>query len=584
MGLKAKFINKLALGIILLWSLIMGSVTLFFIFENYTFTDKLAEQEAIVSVKKDLVYRTWVASHGGVYVPITQKTPPNPYLAHIKNRDVNTTNGLQLTLMNPAYTLSQIMKEYSELYNNKGHITSKILTNPLNKPDSWEDAALGMVESTRKAVSKKEFIDGKEYFRYLNPLVIDESCLKCHGSQGYKVGDIRGGVSVSVLLEPYNKQAFLLSLYEIVVFFIIYCVGVFFIFYGRKKANEILENKVKDYEQHIFSLVNMIEQRDSYTAGHTQRVAKYSVLIAKEIGLSDEELDDLYRACMLHDIGKISTPDSILLKPGKLTPLEYSIIKEHVTVSYELLIHVDIYKEIAEIVRHHHEHFDGSGYPQGLRGSEIPMLSQIMKVADAFDAMTTNRIYKARKSIEMAILELQALADKQFNAEIVKIATTVLSDIVVEHSITQRPKTKIEKERFSYFYKDQVTEVYNIEYLEYVLVYNRTDEFNLRCLNILYLHNFTQYNKDNGWAMGDAMLKKFSLELKRINNDDFVFRLYGDDFILLNKEHFDMQEHFWELENVLKGSGITISYKHFDIKDEVIRDMADFEKLLNITY
>ncbi|MFA6197032.1 MAG: HD domain-containing phosphohydrolase [Sulfurimonas sp.] len=584
MGLKAKFINKLALGIILLWSLIMGSVTLFFIFENYTFTDKLAEQEAIVSVKKDLLYRAWVASHGGVYVPITKRTPPNPYLIHIKNRDVNTTDGQQLTLMNPAYTLSQMMKDYSELYKNKGHITSKILTNPLNKPDSWEDAALTIAEFTRKAVSKKEFIDGKEYFRYLNPLVIEESCLKCHGFQGYKVGDIRGGVSVSILMEPYNKQSFLLSLYEVVVFLSIYFVGIFFIFYGRKKAKEILENKVKDYEQHIFSLVRMIEQRDSYTAGHTQRVAKYSVLIAYEMGFSADKVDDLYRACMLHDIGKISTPDSILLKPGKLTELEYNIIKEHVVVSYELLMHVDIYKEIAEIVRHHHEHFDGSGYPQGLKGSEIPMLSQIMKVADAFDAMTTNRIYKARKSVDEAILELQALADKQFNAEIVKVAITVLSDIIVEHSITQRPKTKIEKERFSYFYKDQVSEAYNIEYLEYVLAYHRTEEFDLKCLNILYLHNFTKYNKDYGWAMGDEMLKNFALELKRMNTDDFVFRLYGDDFILLNKEHFDMQEHIAELENILKGSGITVTYKHFDIRDEIIKDMADIEKLLNTTY
>ena len=584
MGLKTKFINRLALGIILLWSLIMASVSLFFIFENYTFTDKLAEQEAIVSVKKDLVYRSWIASHGGVYVPITKRTPPNPYLIHIKNRDVNTTDGQQLTLMNPAYALSQMMKDYSELYKNKGHITSKILTNPLNKPDSWEDAALSIAESTRKAVSKKEFIDGKEYFRYLNPLVIEEACLKCHGFQGYKVGDIRGGVSVSIQMEAYNKEAFLLSLYEAVVFLAIYFVGIFFIFYGRKKANDILENKVKDYEQHIFSLVRMIEQRDSYTAGHTQRVAKYSVLIAKEMGLNHEELDDLYRACMLHDIGKISTPDSILLKPGKLTPLEYSIIKEHVTVSYELLIHVDIYKEIAEIVRHHHEHFDGSGYPQGLSGSEIPMLSQIMKVSDAFDAMTTNRIYKAKKSVDEAILELQSLAGKQFNAEIVKVAITVLSDIIVEHSITQRPKTKIEKERFSYFYKDQVTEAYNIEYLEYVLAYHGTEEFDLKCLNILYLHNFTKYNKTYGWAMGDTMLRKFALELKRINSNDFVFRLYGDDFILLNKEHFDIQEHLTELENILKGSGITVTYKHFDIRDEIIKDMADVEKLLNIAY
>jgi diguanylate cyclase (GGDEF)-like protein/putative nucleotidyltransferase with HDIG domain len=556
-------------------------ILIFFIFENYSYADRLAEHEAVISVKKDLAYRSWISSHGGVYVPITKKTPPNPYLAHLPNRDVNTTDGQHLTLMNPAYALSEMMKDYSALYKNKGHITSKKLTNPLNKPDAWEDEALSIVEATREAVFNKEFIDGKEYFRYLNPLQTQESCLKCHAFQGYKIGDIRGGVSVSIPMQEYNNEAFFISVSELIIFSAIYIVGILLIFYGRKKAKEILENKVKDYEQHIFSLVKMIEQRDSYTAGHTQRVAKYAVLIAKEMACSAQEVDDLYRACMLHDIGKISTPDSILLKPGKLTELEYEIIKEHVTVSYELLIHVDIYKEIAEIVRHHHEHFDGSGYPQGLVGNEIPMLSQIMKVADAFDAMTTNRIYKARQSVRDAILELQALAGKQFNEKIVKAATIVLADIVVEHTITQRPKTKIEKARFFYFYKDQVTEAYNRQYLEYVLAYNKTEAFNLRCLNIVYLHNFTQYNKDYGWDKGDEILKKFALELKRITKDDFVFRLYGDDFIVLSKEHLDLKEHFTELENILEGSSITITYKHIDIGDTTIRDMADFEKLVN---
>ena len=108
-----------------------------------------------------------------------------------------------------------------------------------------------------------------------------------------------------------------------------------------------MDTKIRDYEQHIFSLVKIIEKRDRYTAGHSQRVATYSALIAKEMGYSKHEVDTLYRACMLHDIGKISTPDSILLKPEKLNNLEYEIIKEHVTVSYELLNKVDIYRDIA---------------------------------------------------------------------------------------------------------------------------------------------------------------------------------------------------------------------------------------------
>ena len=424
------------------------------VFSNYSYASSLAEHEAIVSVKKDLAYRSWVASHGGVYVPITQRTPPNPYLSHIKDRDVNTTTGQRLTLMNPAYTLSQMMGDYTELYGTKGHITSKILMNPKNKPDAWEEKALETAEIMGNSPSKKEFINGKEYFRHLKPLIVQESCLKCHAFQGYKVGDIRGGVSVSIPMEQFNEQAFRNSLTDTIIIFFIYLLGLTAILYGRRKAKEILELKIKNYEQHIFSLVNIIEKRDSYTAGHTQRVAKYSVMIAKEMGFSSEKIDDLYRACMLHDIGKISTPDSILLKPGKLTQLEYEIIKEHVVISYELLADVDIYKDIAEIVRHHHEHYDGSGYPQGLKGDEIPIMSQIMTVADAFDAMTTNRVYKTRKSVESALKELVELASKQFHSEVVKAAIIVLKDIEIEINITQRPKNKVEKERFSYFYKD----------------------------------------------------------------------------------------------------------------------------------
>jgi len=580
MGYKVRFINRVVLIVMLIWSLLMLVAAIISISDNYRYADRLAKHEAIVSVKKDLAYRSWVASHGGVYVPITEKTPPNPYLAHIPNRDVTTSANQKLTLMNPAYTLSQMMKDYTKLYGTKGHITSRILMNPKNKPDSWEEKALEDSEITGKSSFTKAFIDGEEYFRYLRPLVTQQSCLKCHAFQGYKVGDIRGGVSVSIPMKEFYAEASAHSIRNSIIIFLIYMLGLGVVVYGKRKAKEILETKIKDYEQHIFSLVNIIEKRDSYTAGHTQRVAKYSVLIAKEMGFNKEKVDDLYRACMLHDIGKISTPDSILLKPGKLTALEYDIIKEHVVVSYELLCNVDIYKDIAEIVRHHHEHYDGSGYPQGLKGDEIPILSQIMTVADAFDAMTTNRIYKTRKSVETALTELNELGSKQFHAEVVKAAVVALEYIDIEMNITQRPKSKIEKERFSYFYKDQVTGVYNKDYLEFVLAYNNAEEFNINYVHTVYLHNFNQYNKKNGWSEGDELLKSFAKVLDNINKSDFVFRVYGDDFIILNEEYFEIEDSIESLEKVLIGTGVTMTYEYFNMKEESIYDISDLEKRL----
>lgn len=106
MSVQKRFINKIALYVLLIWSLMIGTVEGFLVYREYIDAKNIAKHEAVVNVRKDLAYRTWVSSHGGVYVPITEKTPPNPYLFHIKDRDVNTTSGKQLTLMNPAYTLS----------------------------------------------------------------------------------------------------------------------------------------------------------------------------------------------------------------------------------------------------------------------------------------------------------------------------------------------------------------------------------------------------------------------------------------------------------------------------------------------
>ena len=580
MSYRVKFINKIVYIVMLLWSTIIFVVGWINVHNNYNYAKSLAKTEAHVSVKKDLAYRSWVSSHGGVYVPITKKTQPNPYLSHIKNRDIYTTSGQHLTLMNPAYTLSQMMHDYSKLYGTKGHITSLVLMNPINKPDAWEEKALQEIEITRKPFSSKEFIDGEEYFRYLRPLVTQESCLKCHASQGYKVGEIRGGVSVSIPMQPYYDDAFKHSLEDVSTVLFIYVLGLLVIFYGKKKARKLLEEKIKDYEQHIYSLVNIIEKRDSYTAGHTQRVAKYSLLIAQEMGFSKAQLEDLYRACMLHDIGKISTPDSILLKPGRLTALEYEIIKEHVVVSYELLNEVDIYKNIAEIVRHHHENYDGSGYPQGLKGDAIPILSQVMTVADAFDAMTTNRIYKARKSVAVALKEVEKFSGKQFHGEVVKVALSALKNVDTEIDISQRPQTKIEKERFSYFYKDQITNVYNMGYLEFVLGYNHIDEFNMRYVNALSLHNFGQYNKQYGWSQGDTLLKEFAQTLESINQHDMVFRIYGDNFIVLNADFFDIDAHIKTLNKILEGTHVTLSLEFFDMNETQINTINDLEPLL----
>ncbi|MCW8928951.1 MAG: DUF3365 domain-containing protein [Gammaproteobacteria bacterium] len=581
MGRQISILKHITISVFILWTLLM---TLFLITQKkqlYDQAEMLALNEAKVNIKKDLAYRSWVTSHGGVYVPITRRTPPNPYLSHIPNRDVKTDDGQQLTLMNPAYTLFQMMSDYANNYGTKGHLTSKKLLNPKNKPDQWESKVLNIVDKTKKAHNEIQLIDGQPHLRLLNPLITETGCLKCHGHQGYKEGDVRGGVSVSIPLTPYYDSAYSHFKPEIVFIIIIWFFGSSVITFGYNKIHQYVSEKIANYEQHIFSLVDMIENRDSYTAGHTNRVAQYSSLIAKEMGYNEDSIDKLYRASMVHDIGKISTPDSILLKPGKLSTLEYKLIQEHVSTGYQLLKKVDIFHDIAEIVRHHHEFYNGSGYPQGLKGDQIPMLSQIMTVADAFDAMTTNRIYKGKKTLDASLAELQTLAGKQFNTQVVQAAIVALKNIEIPDS-NQQPRNQIEQERFAYFYKDQLTSAYNRDYLNYILIAendNHPDDA-YQCINLFYTNHLSQYNKSKGWNQGNQLLIKIANEMFQLFPDGFIFRIYGDDFAVLHKQHYEIDTQLNQLNSIFNKENISFTHQHVNLELEGIDSVDDLDSWL----
>ncbi len=153
------------------------------------------------------MFRKWVGMHEGVYVYPDKRTPPNPYLAHIKNRDIYTKDNEILTLMNPAYALRELMENFEGMYGEKGHITSLKLLNPNNKPDSWEEKVL-------KKFDNKEFTEFHEIYkykgantlRYMKALEVKPNCLKYHVSQGYKIGDTRGVVSINIPMKKYSKD------------------------------------------------------------------------------------------------------------------------------------------------------------------------------------------------------------------------------------------------------------------------------------------------------------------------------------------------------------------------------------------
>jgi putative nucleotidyltransferase with HDIG domain/diguanylate cyclase (GGDEF)-like protein len=564
---EIKLLKRWVIYIILFWTGVIGFFIFYDLYHSYEYAKNEALLKAKTKIQNDIDFRQWIASHGGVYVPIDKNTKPNLYLAHLKNRDIETFDNQHLTLINPAYALRQLLTQ-SSFNKHIDKITSNILLNPNNAPDMWEKKALNKVIK-----SEKPYYEFKnDELRYLSPFKVNKSCLKCHAFQGYRVGDIRGAISVTIDTKPFITKYITIDRSYILELFLLWIAGLIFTFIGYKKMEKSILERIKMYEEGIYGLVDLVEQRDTYTAGHSKRVAKYSVMIAKEMGYKKETLDLLYKAGMLHDIGKIVTPDAVLLKPGKLTKNEFELIQEHVTTGYEFLKNMDAYKNIAEIIRYHHEKYDGTGYVEGIKGDEIPILSAIQAVADAFDAMTTNRIYKGRKDVATALKEIKELSGKQFNPKVAEAAQKALKNVKVKN-VSQLPKTKLEMERFVYFFKDSLTDCFNQKYLEFVLSNNEDDEhFNYKYAVFIYLHNFGKYNKEYGWKNGDKELARIAKELQHIFSKGIIFREEGDDFIILSKEKIEIDKE--KLDSIVVNSIISIDYEEKELdkklKEEIL--------------
>lgn len=349
----------------------------------------------------------------------------------------------------------------------------------------------------------------------------------------------------------------------------------------RTVQNLLLEEeKIDNYEKTLLSLVELVEKRDAYTGGHSLRVATYSKLIAKEMGYNDAICELLYRAGILHDIGKIATPDAVLLKPGNLDSLEYSLIKEHVQTGSLMLANIPMYTELAKIIAAHHERYDGTGYPQGLSANEIPELSRVMIVADAFDAMTTNRIYKPKMSLQSALLELQKYAGTQFDTSVITPALNVLKNVKIDADIHQLPSTQMENKRFAYFFEDPTTKAYNQTYLELVLIQNENIP-KQQYINVVFVHNFTLYNNTYGWDAGNLFLKNIVSKLLESFPESSIFRLHGDDFVILSNAPAEIQTSTLDLLIQESGDIISISQQKFNTQEHNIHSMRDLEAYLN---
>ena len=187
-----------------------------------------------------------------------------------------------------------------------------------------------------------------------------------------------------------------------------------------KTEMNILTSKARSaYIESTSALLKAIDAKDHYTLSHSKNVAFYSVEIAKEMGFSDEQLEVIGNAGLLHDIGKIGIDKSILTKSGEISDVEFDLLKMHSTIGAEILKDVSFLEREIPIIEHHHEWFNGHGYPQGLKGKEIPIGALILSVADSFDAMTTSRIFQKKRSFSEAIKEIENGSGSQYSSEVV---------------------------------------------------------------------------------------------------------------------------------------------------------------------
>ncbi len=235
MNKDRKYITQFFVVFLIAFSSLLICSLLWNIKEEFQSAEEYARKEAHGAYNKDLLYRRWASMHGGVYVPITNTTPPNPYLEFIDHRDIVSEAGVKLTLVNPAYMTRQVHELGEKQYGILGHITSLNPIRPENRADDWETKALKSFENGKTKSSSVEIINGKEYLRLMHPMIVEQSCLKCHAHQGYKIGDIRGGLSVSVPMNEYLETAYIQVKYLVLTHIITFLFIIIFGWYSYKR-------------------------------------------------------------------------------------------------------------------------------------------------------------------------------------------------------------------------------------------------------------------------------------------------------------------------------------------------------------
>ena len=296
--------------------------------------------------------------------------------------------------------------------------------------------------------------------------------------------------------------------------------------------------------QTVHALADAIDAKDSYTKGHSARVAEYSIALAEELGWTHDEINDLKYVALLHDIGKIGVPDAVLNKPGKLTEVEYSVIKSHTTTGAEILKSITTVVGAVQVARHHHERYDGTGYPDHLKGEDIPIMARVVCIADAYDAMNSKRIYRNSMSKDYIREELLKCSGTQFDPNMVEAFVKVLDegklDEYVENNVRIQMAensaallSQVMKSAFDSGYSSHTDALTGLP-LRAIAEQKIKAEMK-ECDGTLFLVDLDNLKKVNdiyGHTHGDTVLRHIGDVLAAYSDAGVAARLGGDEFLL----------------------------------------------------
>lgn len=332
----------------------------------------------------------------------------------------------------------------------------------------------------------------------------------------------------------------------------------------RENLQKRLDEKTRQMEnvvlQAFTTVANIVDAKDDFTENHSINVARYAALIAKELGWSDKEIHNIYYTGLLHDIGKISVPDRIIRKTGALSDKESKVMQGHTSVGAEILKDVNMVKMADAVALYHHEKYDGTGYPRGLKGDEIPLEARIVNLANAYDVMVTNRIYRNRLSDEQIVEKLEQGKETEFDPGLVDVLVKMIKEqrFAEKDTLPKSLKEMQSGEESSQLLfkvleannkavkreamKDSLTGLYNREYAEkYVNMYLRQNQ---HCAYFMIdLDNFKQVNDRYGHIAGDYALKNIANMLSEMaRNMGIACRMGGDEFSLFINQDISRNE------------------------------------------